>query len=88
MLTRVDRIQVVVAERRSAATAFARLLDAELVREDRVRVLGAQRTVLRLGASEVELLAPDGSGIVADYLAQTKGGLSRVAVRVMVKCCG
>lgn len=75
MLTRVDRIQVVVAERRSAATAFARLLDAELVREDRVRVLGAQRTVLRLGASEVELLAPDGSGIVADYLAQTKGGL-------------
>ena len=75
MLTRVDRVQVVVADRRAAAAAFTRLLDAQPVREDAVHVLGARRTILRTGRSEVELLEPDGAGVVSEFLAQTKGGL-------------
>ena len=75
MLTRVDRIQVVVASRSATAAAFGRLLDASVVREDRVGGLAARRTVVRLGSSEVELLEPDGAGVVADFLAATQGGL-------------
>jgi len=75
MLTRVDRVQVVVPDRSAAAAAFRRLLDAAVAREDRVRVVGARRTVLRLGSSEVELLEPDGAGLAADFLSTTHGGL-------------
>jgi hypothetical protein len=75
MLTRVDRIQVVVADRVSAAAGYRRLLGAVSAREDRIAGLGARRTVLQLGSSEVELLEPDGAGTVADFLARTKGGL-------------
>lgn len=75
MLTRVDRIQVVVADRHATAPAYARLLGTEVACEDRVRVLGARRTILRLGTSEVELLEPDGAGVAADFLSRTKGGL-------------
>jgi hypothetical protein len=75
MLTRVDRVQIVATDRRAAAAAFQRLLDAEVLREDRVQGLAARRTVLRLGRSAVELLEPDGAGVASDFLAQTKGGL-------------
>jgi hypothetical protein len=75
MLRRVDRVQAVVADRRATAAAYRRLLDAVVVREDRVQLLGACRTVLRLGSSEVELLEPDGSGVAAEFLSRTKGGL-------------
>jgi hypothetical protein len=75
MLTHVDRVQVVVASWPSAAAAFARLLGTETVRDDRVHSLGAARTTLRLGTSEIELLEPDGSGVTADFLASTRGGL-------------
>ena len=75
MLTAVDRVQVVVHDRVRIADAYRRLLDAEVVREDRVASLAARRTVLRLGDSEVELLEPDGAGRVAQFLSDTKGGL-------------
>ena len=75
MLTQIDRVQLVVATRTDVAAAFVRLLGAAVVREDRVQVLAARRSTLRLGASEVELLEPDGSGPVADFLAATRGGL-------------
>ena len=75
MLTRIDRVQVVVSDRAAAATRFARLLDAAVVCEDRIRLLGACRTVLRLGSSEVELLEPDGAGVTNDFLSATHGGL-------------
>ena len=75
MLTRVDRVQVVVTDRRAAAAAYGRLLDAQAVHEDGVRALAARRTILRLGRSDVELLEPDGAGVVSEFLAQTKGGL-------------
>ena len=75
MLTLLDRVQVVVANRQATTAAFARLLDTEVMHQDTVRCLGAQRTVLALGTSEVELLEPDGTGAAADFLARTQGGL-------------
>ena len=75
MLTRVDRVQVVVADRRAVARDYHRLLAAEVTREDRVPLLAARRTVLRLGDSEVEVLEPDGAGAVAEFLSRTKGGM-------------
>ncbi len=75
MLSRVDRIQAVVADRHAAAVVYRQLLGAEVVREDRLRPLAARRTVVHLGSSEVELLEPDGAGPVADFLRDSKGGL-------------
>jgi hypothetical protein len=75
MLTRVDGIQLAVPDRRDVVSAFARLLGAEVVREDRVACLGAERTVLRLGTSEVEVLEPDGVGRIAGWLGRSGAGL-------------
>jgi hypothetical protein len=75
MLQRIDRLQLVVADLDAAAIPFERLLGAARAREDRLRCLGARRRGLRLGAGEIELLAPDGAGAVADALARRGGGL-------------
>jgi hypothetical protein len=63
-MLRVDRIQLAVPDRSAAAAAWERLLDAAVVREDRVALLASRRTVLAVGASEVELLEADGDGPV------------------------
>ena len=68
MLTRIDRIQVATPDASAAAEKWRSLLRAEEVRKDRVRALSARRTVLRAGASEIELLEPDGAGIIEDEL--------------------
>ncbi len=60
----LDRIQVVVRDRTQAADAWTRLLDAAVVGEDRLRVLGCRRTTLAVGASEVELLEAEPGGVV------------------------
>lgn len=75
MLTRVDRLQVTASDRRDVAECYERLLDAEVVREDRIQVLAARRTVLRLGTSEIEVLEPDGVGRVADFMGRFGEGL-------------
>ncbi len=75
MLKRIDRVQVITANRRATAERYRLLLGAEVVGADRVPLLGAQRSVLRLGESDVELLEPDGTGAAADFLAATGGGL-------------
>jgi catechol 2,3-dioxygenase-like lactoylglutathione lyase family enzyme len=75
MLTRIDRVQVVVADLEATVAGYRQLLDAEVVRRDRVRCLAAGRTELRVGAGTVELLVPDGAGTVADFLSQAGGGL-------------
>ncbi len=74
MLNRVDRIQIAASDRHAVAGAWQRLLDAELVREDQVKVLGARRSVLRVGSSELEILEPDGPGPVADHVSAGIGG--------------
>jgi hypothetical protein len=75
MLLEVDRVQVVVGDARAVAQRYARLLGGSVARRDRVSALAAQRTVVALGGSEVELLQPDGAGPAADFLSGAKGGL-------------
>jgi hypothetical protein len=75
MLTRMDRIQVTAMDRKELARSYGRLLGGELVRDDTVAALAALRSVVRVGASEVEILEPDGVGPVADFMGRTGGGI-------------
>jgi hypothetical protein len=80
MLSRIDRVQLVVADRRAAALSFARLLDAAVTSEDAVAPLAARRTTLAAGRASFELLEPDGAGPVADHLAAAGPGLFAAGV--------
>jgi hypothetical protein len=80
MLDRVDRVQILVADRATAAETYNRLLGAEIVREAPCRVLAARRTVMALGESEIELCEPEGSGLAADLLMQQGEGLITAGV--------
>lgn len=75
MLERVDRIQMAVGEAAPAAGVFQDILGAEIVREEASDHLNARRTILALGASEVELCAPRGAGIVRAHLDRWGPGL-------------
>ena len=75
MIERIDRIQLVVADRAAAAATYGRILGAEVAREDRSAHLAARRTVMALGESEIELLEPDGTGRAATALAERGEGL-------------
>ena len=70
MLLTIDRVQIATQDAKGVAEMWRRRLGAEEVSEDRVSGLGAKRTTLRVGTGEVELLEPDGGGIVADELAR------------------
>ena len=75
MLEHVDRIQLAVADAAPVARAFRDILGAEPVREDDSDYLNARRTVMALGASEVELCAPRGTGPVRAQLDRWGPGL-------------
>jgi hypothetical protein len=75
MLERVDRVQMAVADAGPAARAFQDILGAEVVREEASDYLNARRTILALGASEVELCAPHGAGIARAHLDRWGPGL-------------
>src|SRR5450755_4407505 len=75
MLKRVDRVQIVVRDRAEAKSAATAIFGAEFVRNDEVKLLGARRTVCRVGASTIEFLEADGAGRVADFVRQRGGGL-------------
>jgi hypothetical protein len=75
MLTRVDRMQLAVRDRKAAEQTFAETLGAEKVREDGVKLYNAHRSVVQAGISEFELLEPAGDGPVANYLANWGEGL-------------
>lgn len=75
LLGRIDRMQLAVRDRTQAAGTFARLLGAELLREDRCAALGASRSVLALGESELELCQPHEPGPVRDFLERWGEGL-------------
>lgn len=82
MLNRLDRIQLVVLDRAAAAARWRQLFDAEVVREDRVAFLGATRTVLRVGESELELLEADGVGAVAQHFSRVRSAVYAVGFAV------
>lgn len=75
MLKRVDRVQIVVRDRAEAKSAATAIFGAEFVRDDEVRLLGARRTMCRVGASTIEFLEADGAGRVADFARHRGGGL-------------
>lgn len=74
MLSRIDRILITSPDAAATADRFVALLDGRIDRHDRVARLDARRTVVRVGDSEVEILEPDGAGMVADHLATGRGG--------------
>jgi len=75
MLACVDRILVAVKDLGKAAETYAALLGTEQRSTTRSRALGAQRLVLALGGSEVELLQPEGAGPVREFLDRRGEGL-------------
>ena len=75
MLEHVDRVQIAVKDRVAAAQTFIDVFDAQLVRDDEVRALGAKRRVVHAGTSEFELLEPNGDGPVQAYLQDWGEGL-------------
>jgi hypothetical protein len=70
MLLEIDRIQLAVPEVASVVERWQSILGAEVSNVDRVDCIGAARTSLRLGGGLVEVLAPDGTGVVADAVAR------------------
>jgi hypothetical protein len=75
MLEHVDRVQIAVTDRAAAAQTFADVFDAETVKDDEVKALGAKRRVVHAGTSEFELLEPSGPGRVQDYVEEWREGL-------------
>jgi hypothetical protein len=75
MLEHVDRVQIAVRDRAAAAQTFIDVFDAETVKDDEVRALGAKRRVVHAGTSEFELLEPNGEGPVRAYMEQWNEGL-------------
>lgn len=80
MLDRIDRVQVLVADRAAATASYARLLGAEVADEPPSRYLAAKRTILAVGESEIELCEPDGAGRAADLLSRQGEGLISAGV--------
>ncbi len=74
MLKTIDRIQIAVPDADEAATGWISLLGAQPHSTDRVRALGAKRTTLRLGRSEIEFLEPDGAGSIDTALKKRGRG--------------
>jgi len=75
MFKDIDRIQLATDDPARVASAWQSLLDATLVRNDKIAALDAARTVLQIGSSEIELLAPlSSSGPIASQLEGGQGG--------------
>ena len=72
MLTRIDRVQMAVPNRASAARGWTELLGAEHAGDDEIKGLGASRSRYRLGDGWIELLEPSGSGVESICFASTE----------------
>lgn len=70
MLLEIDRIQMAVPESAPVIGRWQSLLGAEISTVDKVACLGASRTSLRLGSGFIEVLEPDGTGLVSDAIAK------------------
>src|SRR5271168_2080300 len=68
MLTEIDRVLVAVPDTVTAKEKWSSLLGAVEVGRDREPSLAARRITLRAGRSDVELLEPDGEGLLSDEL--------------------
>jgi hypothetical protein len=68
MLTEIDRVVLATPDATGAADRWRSLLGAAEVGKDRVGSLSARRITLRAGRSDIELLEPDGEGLLANEL--------------------
>jgi hypothetical protein len=68
MLTEIDRVLLATPEADSAVRRWQRLVGAEEIQRDKVACLGARRVTMRAGASDIEILEPDGTGTVDNEL--------------------
>src|SRR5260370_1015666 len=68
MLRGIDRVQIATPDAEAAAAKWRSLVGAQEVGRDRVASLAATRITLRAGTSDIELLSPDGVGIVETEL--------------------
>ena len=75
MLKRVDRVQIAVPENSAAERVVTGVFDGELIGRDKVSVLHAKRSTMQAGSSLIELLEPDGTGPVNDFVSKVGGGL-------------
>ncbi len=75
MLTRIDRIQLVVPDRAAAVRTWEAIFGAEKVGEDGSRFLNAHRTTVHAGESLFEFLEPAGEGPVQQFAARWEQGL-------------
>lgn len=75
MLTRVDRVQLVVPDREEAAATFGAYFGAVKLGDDHSRYLNAHRTTVQAGISLFELLEPAGPGPVHAWANEWRGGL-------------
>jgi hypothetical protein len=66
MLTKIDRVQVAVADAKAAMKGWVHILDAVPDRVDTLTGLRAKRHTLRIGTGIIEFLEPDGAGVIAD----------------------
>ena len=70
MLLEIDRLQLATPDPSLAIDRWTNILGAVVAKRSQIRCLSARCTTLRLGSSEVEILEPDGAGLVADAIAQ------------------
>lgn len=68
MLTEIDRVLLAAPDAGSAAAKWRALVGAEDIGRDRVAALAAKRITLRAGTSDIEILEPDGEGLLAQEL--------------------
>lgn len=75
MLDRVDRMLLAVKDRARATETFVRLFGARFEREAASQALKAQRSIVRIGESELELCQPTGPGPTQAHLDRWGEGL-------------
>ena len=80
MLSYVDRIQMVVPDRKVAAERWKAVFGAEQVGEDGSKHLNAHRTTVQAGRSLFEFLEPAGPGATIKADLRHKQSLRRVIV--------
>ena len=68
MLLEIDRLQLATPSPEPAIQRWSDVLGAELADQSTISCLNAQCTTLRVGRSEVEILAADGAGLVDDAI--------------------
>jgi len=75
MLKRVDRVQIAVPNLDAAEQVVAAVMGAEALRRDEVNLLHARRSTMQAGSSLIELLQPDSTGPVQDFVDKWGQGL-------------